>query len=79
MLRKRDAQQNKICFVDISDDNFRPEDNSNISYEQVSCACTTCLLEAVHPGLVFSSLMLRHAGHGHHSWGAARWQSHHQC
>ena len=46
MLRKRDAQQNKICFVDISNDNFRPEDNNNISYEQVSCACTASLLAA---------------------------------
>ncbi len=46
MLRKRDAQQNKICFVDISSDSFRPEDNNNISYEQVRCACTTCLLAA---------------------------------
>ena len=46
MLRKRDAQQNKICFVDISSDNFRPEENNNISYEQVSYACTASLLAA---------------------------------
>ena len=35
MLRKRDKDQNKIGFVDISAQDYSPEANAGISYEQV--------------------------------------------
>ena len=35
MLRKRDAQQNKIRFIDIADEAYKPAENADISYEQV--------------------------------------------
>lgn len=34
MLRKRDKDQNKIGFVDISAQDYSPEANAGISYEQ---------------------------------------------
>lgn len=35
MLRKRDKDQNKIRFVDISSAEYSPDDNAGITYEQV--------------------------------------------
>lgn len=35
MLRKRDKDQNKIGFVDISSQEYSPTDNAGITYEQV--------------------------------------------
>lgn len=35
MLRKRDKDQNKIGFVDISSPEYSANDNAGISYEQV--------------------------------------------
>ena len=35
MLRKRDKDQNKIGFVDISSPGYSAKDNAGISYEQV--------------------------------------------
>ncbi len=32
-LRKKDADRNKVVFVDIADDNYSPEENANINYE----------------------------------------------
>lgn len=35
MLRKRDRDQNKIGFVDISSAEYSADDNAGITYEQV--------------------------------------------
>ena len=35
MLRKRDKDQNKIGFVDISSPEYSARDNAGISYEEV--------------------------------------------
>ena len=40
MLRKRDKDQNKIGFVDISSPDYSSKDNAGISYEQVSLVST---------------------------------------
>ena len=54
MLRRRDAEQGRIAFVDISSPDYSAEQNADISYEQVdtrgceaymlvSC-CIVCLV-----------------------------------
>lgn len=40
MLRKRDKDQNKIGFVDISSPEYSAKDNAGINYEQVQCPCS---------------------------------------
>ena len=33
-LRRKDAGEGKVAFVDIASDSYSPEDNANISYEE---------------------------------------------
>ena len=35
MLKRRDAEQHRICFVDIADPSYDPADNAGISFEEV--------------------------------------------
>ena len=37
MLRRRDEGKGRIAFVDISADDYRPDDNAGLTYEQVGC------------------------------------------
>lgn len=46
MLRKRDKDQDKIGFVDISSPDYSPKDNAGISYEQVQGVLPHHLLES---------------------------------
>ena len=35
MLKRRDAGKGNIAFVDIASDSYSPQENADISYEQV--------------------------------------------
>lgn len=66
MLRKRDKDQNKIGFVDISSQEYSPTDNAGITYEQV-------YLYLSHMGAsllsVITSAMIADPGASCRQWG----------
>ena len=49
MLRRRDAEQGRIDFVDIASPDYSPHDNAGITYEQVR-----------HPALCWGSIIRSH-------------------
>ena len=64
MLRKRDKDQNKIGFVDISSPDYTPKDNAGISYEQVAlvlAASTTGMPPALGRSMALQLLSLHSA------------------
>lgn len=54
MLRERNKQYGTIKFVDISTDEYSPEDNQGLDYE------TVCSLSIFSPTLVLNYFLLFH-------------------